>query len=142
MIILIPGIPADTNPDSLQQFLQNCMNSVWLLPVFRRRGRVERCEVLRIKDPAQNRVEYHGLAYVDDETTGEALIKQISSCRIDGRTMQPRIYHSRSSNKERRMRSTDPEELAIVDRRRSDRRRNNLIIDHIPAPLSPASVPS
>jgi hypothetical protein len=118
------------------------MKNVWLLPVFRRRGTLEKCEVIRIKDPVENRVEYQGLAYIDDDVTGEALIKQISSCRISGQTLQPRIYYNRSNRKERRMRAMQPGEMAIMDRRRTDRRRDNLIIDHVPAPPSTAATSS
>ena len=131
MIVLIPELPAQVTPASLYRYLTSCMEKVWLLPVFRRRGRLEKCEILRIRDPANDEVEYQGLAYVDNEMTGEALIKLIANCRLQGQALSPRVYFSRSNRKERRMRSTQPGELAIVDRRRADRRREHLVIERV-----------
>ena len=138
MIILIPDLGENTTPEQLYQFVSSCMKNVWLLPVFSRKGRLEKCEILRIKARDSSQVQYQGLAYVDDDMTGQALIKQLSNCHLTGSALKPRIYHSRSAVKERRVNLSDSENIAIVDRRRTDRRRNNLLIERVvsPTPLS------
>ena len=134
MIILIPDLDENTDPEQLYQFVSSCMKNVWLLPVFSRKGHLEKCEVLRIKASDSNQVQYQGLAYVDDDKTGQALIKQLGNCHLRGATLKPRVYHSRSAAKERRVNLADSENIAIVNRRRRDRRRSNLLIEKIVAP--------
>ena len=45
---------------------------------------IEKCEILRIKDRDSNQVQYQGLAHIDDDITGEALIKQLNNCHFQG----------------------------------------------------------
>lgn len=131
MIVLLPDLNQNTKPEELHEYVANCMKNAWLLPIFRRKGRLEKCEILRIKDPDNEKIQYQGLVYVDDEATGAALIKQLSGCRFSHNTLKPRIYHHRTNSRERRVSLVDSENIAIVDRRRSDRRRKNLLIERV-----------
>ena len=139
MIILIPDLGEETSPERLYGFVASCMKNIWLLPVFRRKGRLEKCEILRIKDRDSNRVQYQGLAYVNDDMTGEALIKQLNNCHLTGNSLKTRVYHSRSAIKDRRVNLADSDNIAIVNRRRTDRRRSNLLIERVVAPASPSA---
>jgi len=141
MIILIPDVGESTSPEKLHDYISSCMKNVWLLPVFRRKGRLEKCEILRIKDPESRLVQYQGLAYVDDDITGEALIKQLNGCHLLGTRLKPRIYRSRSDIKERRVNLADSDNIAIVNRRRKERRRSNLLIERIVSPSAPSVLP-
>jgi len=135
MIVLIPDLDQSTTPEDLHEYVAGCMKSVWLVPIFRRKGRLEKCEILRIKDPDNDQVQHQGLVYVDDEATGAALIKQLSGCRFFRKTLKPRIYHQRSRTRERRVNLVDSEDIAIFNRRRSDRRRQNLLIERVVSSL-------
>jgi len=139
MIILIPDLGKDTSPEKLCEFVAFRMKNVWPLPGFRRRGRLEKCEILRIKDQESNRVQYQGLAYVDDDMAGAALIRQLNGCHLEGVNLRPRVYHSRSAVKERRVNLSDSDNLAIVNRRRTDRRRCNLLIEKVVSPPASSS---
>ncbi|MCP5407098.1 MAG: hypothetical protein H6963_06025 [Chromatiaceae bacterium] len=136
MIILIPDLAENTSPDNLHQYVSSCMKNVWLLPVFRKKGSLEKCEILRIKDRDSNQVQYQGLAYIDDDITGEALIKQLNNCHFQGINLKPRVYHSRAATKERRVNLADSNDIAIVNRRRRERRRSNLLIEKIASPVT------
>lgn len=141
MIILIPDLGANISPDKLSEFVSSCMKNVWLLPVFIRKGRLEKCEILRIKERETNRVQYQGLAYVDNDITGKALIKQLSGCYFKGISLKPRVYHTRSAIKERRVNLADSDNIAIVNRRRRDRRRSDLLIERVISPSTPSAFP-
>ena len=141
MIILIPDLGENISPERLYELVASCLKGIWLLPIFQRKGHLEKCEILRIKDRDNNKVQYQGLAYVSDDMTGKALIKQLNSCRINEKQLNSRIYHSRSTIKERRVNLSDSNNIAIVNRRRTDRRRDNLLIERVvsPPPASSAS---
>ena len=138
MIILIPDLGENISPEKLHKFVSSCMKNVWLLPVFIRKGRLEKCEILRIKDPQTDPVQYQGLAYVDDDVTGKALVKQLNGCHFAGISLKPRVYHSRSSIKERRVNLADSHNIAIVNRRGRDRRRSGLLVERGIFPTSPS----
>lgn len=141
MIILIPDLGENTSPEILRDFVASCMKNIWLMPVFRKKGRLEKCEILRIKERDSNRVQYQGLAYVDDDITGAALIKQLNSCQFDGNQLKTRVYRSRCATRERRVNLADSDNIAIVNRRRTDRRRGNLLIETLVAPSPPPAAP-
>ena len=134
MIILIPDLGENISPERLYELVASCLKNIWLLPIFQRKGHLEKCEILRIKDRDNNRVQYQGLAYISDDITGKALIKQLNSCQIDEKYINCRVYHSRSNIKERRVNLADSNDIAIVNRRRRDRRRDNLLIERVVSP--------
>ncbi|MCP4286898.1 MAG: hypothetical protein GY792_21040 [Gammaproteobacteria bacterium] len=103
---------------------------------------MEKCEILRIKDRNSNQVQFQGLVYVDDDMTGMALIKQLNTYRLKGSNLHPRVYHTRSDNKERRVNLVDSHDIAIVNRRRIDRRRSNLLVERFVSPASLSATPN
>lgn len=141
MIILIPDLSENITPERLYELVASCMKSVWILPIFRRKGQVEKCEILRIKDRDSNQVEYQGLVYVSDEMTGNSLIKQLNGCQLAGICLNCRVYHIRSPRKERRVNLSDSNDIAIINRRKTDRRRSNLLIERVISPPVPSVSP-
>ncbi|HHH39792.1 MAG TPA: hypothetical protein ENK50_09490 [Sedimenticola sp.] len=141
MIIFIRNIPDTTTREELDAFISRGLRRTQLLP-FLRRERLQSSDILKIHDLDADRVEYHGLAYIDDDMEGAALIKSLNGSQLQGRSMQVREYFPRNSQRDRRLGSA-PAPLAIVDRRRRERRRKNLRIETLygsqPESASPAA---
>ncbi len=137
MIVLILQIPESATQEALCHFVKTSLRKVWLLPVFKK-GLLESCEIRRIIDPKDGSTEYQALIRVDDVRTGEALAKQLNGKALSGGKIRARIYHPRSPKRERRVNLADSHNIAIVDRRRKERRRPNLVIETMHHALSPA----
>ncbi|MCB1857979.1 MAG: hypothetical protein KDI63_06895 [Gammaproteobacteria bacterium] len=128
MIVLILQIPETVTQESLCAFVETALRRIWMLPVFKK-GLLESCEIRRILDPHSGSVEYQALLHVADDRTGESLIKQLNGKSLEGREISARIYHQRSVRKDRRVNLPGPYDIAIVDRRQTDRRRPDLKIE-------------
>lgn len=128
MIIFIREIPETASKKEVDDFVSDGLNRMRLLP-FPRKRKVEKCDILRIKDLDTNRVEYHGLAYIDDERTAKVLIKHLNDTKLNGKRVQVRNYHKRSPLGERRRPERQMTNLAIMDRRQGDRRRSNILVE-------------
>ena len=128
MIIFIREIPETASQKELGDFVSGGLNRMRLLP-FSRKQNVEKCDILRIKDLDTNRVEYHGLAFVDDERTAKVLIKNLDGTTLNGKRVQVRNFCKRSPLGERRRPQRDMTNLAILDRRQGDRRRRNILVE-------------
>lgn len=128
MIILITELSERTDKDTLSAFVSDGLRRVWLLPVFRK-GVMKYCQIRRIRDPDSDIAEYQAMVQMDDERTAQALIRQLHGKRLDGASVQARVYHHRSPRKDRRVRLSDSDNIAILDRRVSDRRRSHLSIE-------------
>jgi len=130
MIIFIREIPKTVGRQDLCAFVNKGLHARWLLPMFHEKN-VEKCEILRIENMETQLSEYHGLVYVDDDRTGQTLIKQLNGGKLGDRKVEVRSYRKRATRQERRRRLDGSNDLVIVDRRCSDRRRKNLIIETI-----------
>lgn len=128
MIIFIQNVPETVSQKELDDFISEGLRRVRIFPYFAK-GTLETCDVLRIRDG--ERVEYHGLAFIEGERAGRALIRHLRGWRLGGESVALRQYLVRSKNRDRRMLSADNQELAIVDRRRGERRRDNLLIETV-----------
>lgn len=128
MIIFIREIPETASQKELGDFVSGGLGRMRLLP-FTRKGKVEKCDILRIKDLATDRVEYHGLAYLDDERTAKTLVKKLNGAKLNGKRVEVHGYCKRSPLRDRRQSDRPMENLAIMDRRQKDRRRTNILIE-------------
>lgn len=128
MIIFIRKIPKSAKRQDLCAFVSEGLHARWLLPMFQRKS-VEKCDILRIENMETQLSEYHGLVYVNSDKTGQALIKHLNGSRFCDREVEVRIYRKRSARQDRRRRLNGSNDLVIMDRRRRDRRRQNLIIE-------------
>ena len=126
MIIFIQNIPGPLSREELENFVAEGLRRVRTFPYFAK-GTLEKCDVLRIK--AKDQVEYHGLAFIDGERAAKAHIRYLPGSTLAGRKVVVRQYHQRAEQGDRRVLPPNREDLAIVDRRRGDRRRRNLQIE-------------
>jgi hypothetical protein len=140
MIIFIRDISDSTSQKELNAFTTQGLRRTQILP-FLRRGKLKMSDILRIRNLDTDRVEYHGLAYIDDDREGETLIRHLSGSLLHGKVMEVREYFPRSGRRERRLNSGKGQ-LAIVDRRRGDRRRKNLQIETLYGSLPDGKPPA
>jgi hypothetical protein len=101
MIVFIREIPETASQKELGDFVCEGLKRMRLLP-FPRQRKLEKCDILRIKDLDTDRVEYHGLAYLKDERTAKALIKHLDGSKLNGKKVEVRAYHKRSPLGDRR----------------------------------------
>ena len=130
MIVFIREIPKFADQQDLRAFVTGGLRRRWLLPKLHKES-IENCDILRIENMATQRFESHGLVYVEDGQAGQVLIKQLNGSRFGDREVEVRSYWKRDAQRERRRRLHEQTYLAIVDRRRRERRRQNLIVETI-----------
>lgn len=133
MIIIVPNLPADFGPARLCELAGRALKGIWLLPSFRR-GRIETCEILRIRQAANRVEEFHGLIHLSESGTGKALIRQLNRVTLGGSPIRAREYFERSPRRDHRVDIPGSPPLAIVDRRKGDRRRPHLSIEVLRRP--------
>ncbi len=128
MIVIIPDLPPDYGLESLRMLAEGALDNMWLLPLFKK-GQIQGCEILHIHDQQGGGRESHGLVYLQDEQTGRALIRQLRRATLNGRPVRARQYFERTASRDQRVGLHGPAPLAIVDRRKGDRRRRHLTIE-------------
>jgi len=133
MILFIRDIPETVNHKNLCDFVSKGLHHVWGKPLFNK-GKIERCDVLRIKDLDNNHVEYHGLAFIDNDKTAKALMKQLNRSKLNGKKVDVRKFRIRTPDLDSRRSYTSTQNLAFIDRRRRDRRRPNLLLETLYRP--------
>jgi len=128
MIVIILNLPPEYGIEELRMLAAGALENVWLLPLFKK-GQITNCEILRIRDPDAADQEYHGLVHLQDKATGKALIRQLGKTMLNGEPVQARQFFERSSSRDHRVDLHRDSPLAIVDRRKSDRRRPHLLVE-------------
>ena len=128
MVIFIRKIPETASQKDLGEFIAAGLRRTGFLRLFRKR-QTQDCDILRIKDLDKDLVEYHGLAYIKDKRLAASLVKNLNGSKLKGKRVEVRRYYQRSPDRERRTRLSSPENLAIVDRRQGERRRDHLMIE-------------
>lgn len=128
MIVIIPNLPPEYGITELRMLATGALDNVWLLPLFRK-GQITNCEILRIHDPDAAGQECHGLIYLQNEATGKALIRQFGKTMLNGEPVQARQFFERTSGHDHRVDLHRDHPLAIIDRRKGDRRRPHLLVE-------------
>ncbi len=128
MIIFVPNLPEELGLAGLRQLAERALRGIWLLPLTNR-GRIEACEILHIREAGGKGEEFHGLVHLSEDSMGRPFIRQLGRETLDGRPIRAREYVERSPLRDPRVGLPAPSPLAIVDRRKGDRRRPNLHIE-------------
>ncbi len=133
MIVIVPNLPPKYGIGALRALTDEALENVWLLPLFKK-GQITNYEILRIHDPDGAGEECHGLVHLHDRQTGKALIRQLGKSTLNGRPIQARQFFERNSSRDHRVDLHADSPLAIVDRRKGDRRRSRLMIELVTRP--------
>jgi len=133
MIVIVPNLPPEYGIGALRALADGALENVWLLPLFKK-GQITNCEILRIHDPDNAGPECHGLVHLQDQQTGKALIRQLGKTTLNDKPIQARQFFERTRSHDHRVNLHGDSPLAIVDRRKGDRRRSRLTIEVVARP--------
>jgi len=129
MLVFIQNMPESISSKELHQLVDNAMNRSWF--PFRRRGSIENLDIFRVQDQDGRTVEHHGLVDIEPDRTALAALKRLNRSVIRGGRVVASPYAVRSVRRDRRGHKPHKEDLSVINRRKSDRRRANLIMDKL-----------
>lgn len=128
MIVFLRNIPSTTRYDDIFRFVEPGLKG----GLLRKSGRIERVQMLVIKDPKKESLEFHGLVRVEPDNVAMKMIAKLHRKPFLGRPIEVREYHHRSWHNDRRVYKL-PQNYVLLCERKGDRRRANLekqIVDH------------
>ena len=128
MILFIGNIPAYSKERDFVRFLARVGSGLLNWMPFVPRLTLRKCQLLRIEDPQQRTVEYHGLVSIQPTKSAQDLLRKLNGRKFQGKPVEVRRYHKRSFRMDRRVIHADPSTLK-QDRRHGDRRRPALKIE-------------
>ena len=126
MLVFIQNMPVSVSSEELQRLVNDAMNRSWF--PFRRRGSIENLDIIRVHDRDNETVEHHGLVDIEPDGTALAALKRLNRSVIRGGQIIASPYAVRSAYRDRRGHKPHAEDLSVIDRRKRDRRRANLIM--------------
>ena len=125
MWIFYRQLPHDTTIRQINKVtLKGCKSRLGLASLLRRNV-IKRCKIIRIQDTKANSTEYHAIVQVDSPVTAGNIIDKLKGKTINGLFLNPHRYHRRYPSRDRRSHQATPPDL--LERRKGDRRRSNLI---------------
>lgn len=128
MIVFIRNVPEALTQEELERFISAGLRRIRIFPLFAK-GRLKSTDVIRIQH--RNRIEYHGLADIEGDRAAKALIRLLQGVDLGGHRIRLWPYRQRVENRDRRTQHPYAQELAIIDRRRGERRRSGLLIENL-----------
>lgn len=126
MLVFIQNMPESVSSEELQRLVNDAMKRSWF--PFRRRGSIENLDIIRVHDRDNETVEHHGLVDIEPDGTALAALKRLNRSVIRGGQIIASPYAVRSAYRDRRGHKPHAEDLSVIDRRKRDRRRANLIM--------------
>ncbi len=129
MLVFIRNMPESISSDELHRLVDAVMKRSWF--PFRQRGSIENLDIIKVQDQDNRTVEHHGLVDIEPDGTALAAIKKLNRSFIGGGQVSAGPYSIRSAYRDRRGHKPHEEDLSVIDRRRGDRRRENLIMDKL-----------
>lgn len=126
MLVFIQNMPESISSKELHQLVDDAMNRSWF--PFRRRGSIGKLDIIRVHDRDNRTVEHHGLVDIEPDGTALAALKRLNRSVFRGGQVMASPYAVRSAYRDRRGHKPHAEDLSVIDRRKGDRRRANLIM--------------
>ena len=136
MLIFIRLLPEAVTQGELRRFVEKAVHSPWRI-LFFYRCKIQMAEIRKLVNRATGSVEYHGVVDIEPAKGAAMAIRKLNLTPLKGKTVEVRKYYKRSSLRDRRE-SGVPEE-ASANRRKRDRRRQNVVAESvtISGPLRP-----
>jgi hypothetical protein len=128
MWVFIKGISDECSARELTKIVSRFVKPGWSLFSARMNGmRIERSKILKTMYNKATRWEYHGLVYVNSSDSVHELIGRLNATPFKGRVLRAHPYIRRQSSRDRRKLILDQTNPFPGERRKSDRRRGNLV---------------
>ena len=123
MLVILRGIPANTNRYEILTFLQPALKGVF----FKKKGRIDHIRIVKIQDVERDTIEFHGLVRIEPDSAALRVIKMLNRKVINGKNIAVREFQARNWHNDPRIRRKAPK-LGFPDRRQGDRRRKALVV--------------
>ncbi|MCG7898221.1 MAG: hypothetical protein JAY99_12500 [Candidatus Thiodiazotropha lotti] len=125
MWIFYKHLPKNVTLKEIQSVtLKGARNNWSPLSIFNK-PRIKRTKIIRIRDLQKDSVEYHAIVQVNPTSATETIIENLDGRTVNGLYLRPHRYQRRFANRDRR--NMQNEVAQSGERRKSDRRRDNLI---------------
>jgi hypothetical protein len=126
MWVFIKGIPKELSVKELHKLISRQLSPIWsIMPM--RGVRVEDSKILKIMHVSNKVWEYYGLVYINPSRLVHSVIGRLNSAKIKGKRVQAHPYIRRHRSRDRRRQLLQGSEQYPGERRREDRRRQNLV---------------
>jgi len=125
MWIFYKHLPRGTSLKEINSVTRKgCRSGLQFFPLFRK-NIVKRSKIIRIRDLKSDSTEYHAIVQVDSNVTADNIIDNLDGKTVNGLFIKPHRYRRRFPSRDRRNHQlADPK---MMERRKSERRRSNLI---------------
>lgn len=117
MIIILKNIPANTEDEQIEDFIQPALNGGFLS----KNGYIEDILILALNDRKTHRVEYYGLVRITPDSVAKRVIKKLNRKKISGKHINVSDYRIRHWQNDPRINRAKIDKL--LDKRRGERRR-------------------
>jgi hypothetical protein len=125
MWIFYKHLPKNVTLKEIQSVTIKGARKRWLpIPVFNK-PKIKRTKIIRIRDPRSESTEYHAIVQVNPTSITDTIIENLDGRTVNGLYLRPHRYHRRFANRDRR--NMQNEAQYSDERRKSDRRRDNLV---------------
>lgn len=141
MEIFIRRLPKSTTRLHLMKFISDALKPKWYLLQFSPKGTLRHCDIWRIDDPQTKQVEYHGVARIEPPSAALQLINRLNGQPFRTKIVEVRKFFHRSSERDRRRLQDEQIAKGFSEKRKRDRRRSGLHIDHLHAGVTTDSLP-
>ena len=125
MRLFVPNLPESVTESELRRLVRRQVRSPWLR-LWRRSGSITALEIVQFTNPDPRSVEYHGIIEIEPELPALRAIRKLNGSRIKGKAIEVRMYHRRSSYRERRIQQIESQGGVMFNRRKGERRRLHL----------------
>lgn len=141
MEIFIRRLPNSTTRLDLMQFISAALRPKWYLLQFSPIGTLGHCDIWRIDNTRTQQVEYHGLVRIEPPSAAVYLINKLNGEVFKTKKVEVRKFFHRSSKRDRRRTSIQQLSNHIGEKRKQDRRRSGILIDHLHAGVTSDRTP-
>ncbi|MCU7917275.1 MAG: RNA-binding protein [Candidatus Thiodiazotropha sp. (ex Dulcina madagascariensis)] len=125
MWIFFKHLPPDISTKEIRRVTLKGARPGRLFFQFFNKTQIKRSQIIRIKDPGADRLEYHAIVQVESASAADAIIENLDGKTVNGLFLKPHRYHRRVHHRNRRIRQASLG--GDQDRRIKDRRRSNLV---------------
>ena len=133
MDIFIRRLPNSTTRLDLMQFIASALKPKWYRLQFSPLGKLTHCDICRIDDSQNDQVEYHGIARIDPPSAALQVINRLNGELFKNKQVEVRKFFRRSAKRDRRHLRKEGPLPGRLEKRKQDRRRPDLHMEHLHA---------
>jgi len=120
MIVFLRNIPAKTKRSDIVAFIEPAIKKRW----FQKKAEIVEIKVMQLNDPRAGTMEFHGVVTIEPEKVAKKVIRKLNRQVFLGKRIAVHEYCRRNWHNDPRIKNA----LTTDDRRKSDRRRNDVEI--------------